>query len=426
MTLPDSARGPWDVVIAGAGAAGLAAAIFTRMRDPARSVLLLDGARRPGAKILVSGGGRCNVTNTVVTERDYWGGPAPIVRRVLRAFPVDRTVEFFERAGVMLHPEHDGKLFPDSNSARQVLGVLLRLASDHGVALRPSHRVLEINHDPRGVAAPFRVVTAAGGFDAVRVVLATGGQSLPKTGSDGVGYAFARGLGHSIVETTPALAPLVLDGSSNGGLHEEIKGVSVDARLTLWVDGAAAVRLRESLLWTHFGISGPVALNMSRHWLRARLEGRRVGLTASFVPDMDYQALDGFWTAESRNRPRAATASALAQLVPASMGAALTSRLAIDPSKSLAHLTREERRRLTRALLEHPLPVTGSRGYSYAEATAGGVDLREIDARTMESRLRPGLYLIGEILDVDGRLGGFNFQWAWSSAYVAAAALARG
>ena len=402
-----------DVVIVGAGAAGLAAAILTRQSNPQRSVVLLDGARKPGAKILVSGGSRCNVTNTVVTERDFWGGPSTVVRRVLRAFTVEQTIAFFARAGVALHEEEDGKLFPDTNSARTVLDALLRQADDAGVDLRAGHRVTSIDRQD----SAFVVTTAAGPIAAASVVLATGGQSLPKSGSDGAGYELARALGHTLVPTTPALVPLVLEP---GQLHAALPGVSLDAALTLWVDGAAAIRLRGALLWTHFGISGPVALNVSRHWLRARLEGRVAALTASFVPDKDFAATEALLLRGAQTRPRIVVGTALGELVPASMAAELLRRLEIDATTQLGQLGRDARRTVTHALTGWPLRVTESRGYNYAEATAGGVHLREIDPSSMQSRMCRRLYLIGEILDVDGRLGGFNFQWAWSSARAAA------
>jgi predicted Rossmann fold flavoprotein len=412
-----------DVLIVGAGAAGLATAIFTRMGNSSIRVRLLDGARAPGAKILVSGGGRCNVTNRVVTERDYWGGPPAIVRRILRAMPVDTTVRFFESAGITLHEEHDGKLFPDSNRARDVLNALLDQAAFHGVEQHWSHRVSAIVRRDEG----FSITTAAGAMTAVRVVLATGGQSLPKSGSDGTGYRFAQTLGHQMVPTTPALAPLLLAADAAGGesdMHAALSGVSLDATLTVWLDGRAALRLRESLLWTHFGISGPVALNLSRHWLRAMLEGQTVAVTASFAGDLDFEGVERFWLDRTRDRPLSSIGTTLAGLVPSSVSAALLQRLSLDPAITLAALRREDRRRLSAALTGWPLAIAGSRGYNYAEVTAGGIDLREIDPATMESRRCPGLHLVGEILDVDGRIGGFNFQWAWSSAAVAANRLA--
>ncbi len=253
-------------------------------------------------------------------------------------------------------------------------------------------------------------------------MLATGGRSLPKSGSDGGGLEIARRLGHAIVPTTPALVPLLL--AEDEPLHRQLTGVAMDVELTVRVAGAAAARILGALLWTHFGISGPATLDVSRHWLRADLEGRALGLTASFRPGERFEDVEAWWTRAAAERPRTSVPTLLATRVPASAAGAIASALDLDPGLALAHLSRPDRRRLSHALVEWPLPVAGSRGYNYAEATAGGVDLLQIDAATMASRVCPGLFLVGEILDVDGRVGGFNFQWAWASARVAARALA--
>ena len=426
-----------DVAIVGAGAAGLAAAIFARRFNRSRSVLLLDGARAPGAKILVSGGSRCNVTNVAVSERDFWGGKPSIIRRVLRAFPAGDTIAFFREIGVSLHEEAGGKLFPDTNRARDVLTALLRECEATGAQLAAGHRVTDLvrlkpdttdtgTTDARTgddqTPARFRVVTDRGDVLASAVVLATGGQALPKSGSDGAGFGIARRLGHTIVPTTPALAPLLLDPADT--VHAAVSGVSHDVELAVWVDDAVAIRLTGSLLWTHFGISGPVALNASRHWLRAQLEGRRVALTASFRPGARFDDVDADWQRRVAASPKASVQHTLASMLPASVAAAVLRRLRIDGTATLAHVSRDDRRRLSRALVEFPLPVSGSRGYTYAEATAGGIALTEIDAGTMASRACSGLWCVGEVLDVDGRIGGFNFQWAWSSGFVAGRALA--
>ena len=413
--------GVLDVVMVGAGAAGLATAIFTKRANPDARVALLEGARQPGAKILVSGGSRCNVTNVVVTEADFNSGRPAVVRRVLRALPVDDTVTFFAGLGVSLHEEPNGKLFPDSNRSRDVLNALLAEASRLGVDVRAGTRVTGIVRD----ASVFRVTTSTGALRAHAVVLATGGLSLPKTGSDGWGYTAATALGHSIVATTPALAPLVIDSTADRSIHGTLSGVSMPVRLDVRIDGQVATRLHGSMLWTHFGVSGPVAMDASRHWLRARLDGRDVQLTSSLCPGETFESLEREWVESVRDRPRATTLSTLSSQLPASVASAVLARLDIADDQILARLTREERRRLIHALLEWPLAVVDSRGYSYAEATAGGVPLDEIDPATMESRKCRGLFLVGEILDVDGRIGGFNFQWAWSSARVAGQALAR-
>src|SRR5215472_7482919 len=279
----------------------MAAAIFARRANPGRQVVLVDSARKPGAKILVSGGGRCNVTNTVVNEADFWGGKRTVVRHILRAFPADRTVEFFRDLGVGLHEEVDGKLFPDTNRARDVLDALFRAASECGVDFRPGVRVLSVSRANSG----FDLATSAGGLHAADAVLATGGQSLPKTGSDGAGYGIAQAAGHTIVPLTPALAPLVLDPDTPYSIHGRLPGVAVDAAITVWVDGVVALRLSGALLWTHFGVSGPVVLNASRHWARARVEDRSVRLTLSFRPGASFDEVDARWTSGRHVRPGA-------------------------------------------------------------------------------------------------------------------------
>jgi predicted Rossmann fold flavoprotein len=226
-----------DLVVVGAGAAGLATAIFAARAAPQLRVRCLDGARRVGAKILVSGGSRCNVTNREVTERDFWGGSPRVIRNVLRAFPSERARAFFAEVGVALHEEEDGKLFPDANRSRVVLQALLDEAARLGVAIDAGHRVTGIRRDGEGfeltisrsahAAAPAETVSAR------TVAIATGGRSLPKTGSDGAGYELVRRLGHGYVDTTPALAPLVLEGDRHAGLA----GVSHPVVLSLRVNG---------------------------------------------------------------------------------------------------------------------------------------------------------------------------------------------
>jgi predicted Rossmann fold flavoprotein len=249
-------------------------------------------------------------------------------------------------------------------------------------------------------------------------VLATGGRSLPKTGSDGFGYQLARRLGHGYVETTPALAPLVLDDDR----HAVLSGVSHAAAITRRPSGGKRVTLEGPLLWTHFGASGPVVLNASRHWHRARVDGRDIDVRLNLCPGETLESLKAWFRAQEDARPRALVSTVLATRLPAAVADVWTDRAGVT-GVTMAHLSRERRRVLARALVEWPMPVRDSRGYNVAEVTAGGVPLEEIDPGTMESRVCKGLFLVGEILDVDGRLGGFNFQWAWSSAWVAAQAV---
>ena len=409
---------PIDVAVVGGGAAGLTTAIMTARRVPGARVVVFDGASRLGAKIVVSGGGRCNVTNRQVVAADYWGGERRFIDSVLCAFSSADTVTFFEDLGVRLHEEEDGKLFPDTGRSRTVLEALVEGARRARVETRLGQRVETVRREPGG---GFALGLGGSSGTARRVVLAAGGLSLPKSGSDGGGLALAVALGHRIVPTTPALAPLALAGTC----HRPLAGVSHDAALSVGVEGRRPVKVRGPLLWTHFGVSGPVALDASRHWHRAALEGGPVTVRVSFAPDLDFAGVERRLLDAAADRPLATLRSALAEFLPAAVGVALLESLGVDPAVRLAHLTRDDRRLLARGLVSWELPVTGSRGYTHAEATAGGVALDELDRGTMASKKCPGLFFAGEMLDVDGRLGGFNFQWAWSSAFVAARGLAQ-
>jgi predicted Rossmann fold flavoprotein len=406
-----------DVAVVGAGAAGLATAIFALRQAPHLKLVLLESARRPGAKILVSGGGRCNVTNSDVQPADFWQPSSATVRRVLRAFTVTETRRFFAELGVALHEEPGGKLFPDSNKSRTVLEALLGEIQRLGADLRCGQRVSAIARRGEG----FEVLTNDGPLPARRVVLAAGGRSLPKSGSDGHGYELARSLGLGFVATTPALAPLVLEGT----FHVALSGVTLPAEIALAVVGEKPLRVAGSLLFTHFGLSGPAALDVSRAWHRARLLGRVPTVSVSFRPGRDFESIERELLERSRAYPRQSLGGVLGDDLPQSLAEALLAALRLDPQQALGRLEREDRRRLAHALVAWPVVIRDSRGYDYAEVTAGGVPLDDVSAGALEARVCPRLHLAGEILDVDGRLGGFNFQWAWSSGFVVGRALAR-
>lgn len=406
-----------DIAIVGAGAAGLAAAIFAgeAARGTGCRIVALDGARKLGAKIIVSGGGRCNVTNVDVRPEDYWGGPRPVIRNVLRAFDHRRTLEWMKSLGVALKLEPTGKYFPATDSARTVLEALVRRVGEVGVELRPGARVKDVRRADTGFEIQF---ADAPPLAARRLVMAMGGLSLPKSGSDGAGLAMARRLGHAIVPTTPALVPLLLGRMPGAGGHfADWSGITIDARLAVReANGKIREERQGSLLFTHFGISGPAALDLSRHWLRARLENPagEAGVTLGHPDFANEEAARAWLDVQAREHPTRQAATALQSLWPERLA-----REMAGTGATLGQLPKAERRRLARELAALALNVTGDRGYSFAETTAGGVDLREIDYRTMESRKAPGLFLCGEMLDVDGRIGGFNFQWAWASGYLA-------
>jgi len=407
-----------DIAIIGSGAAGLAAGVFAAQagREAGRRlrIVALDGAKSIGAKILVSGGGRCNVTHDHITPADY-NGSKIIVRNVLAGFDEKATARWFESLGAPLKREEGGKMFPASDSARTVVQALVRRCGELDVRIRLGHRVEEIA-PPVHRAAEFVVRHRHGELLAARVIIATGGRALPGSGSDGSGYDLVRRLGHSVSETYPALVPLLLDPSF---FHKDLSGQSVEAELTTLSDGKAIDRRTGSLLWTHFGISGPVVLDASRHWVISHATARTTQMRCSFLPGHAFESMESRIIALAASRPHQSIARALGEPLPQRLAQAIVTFVGIDPQTPLPHLSRQHRRQLVHAITAMTLPVVGDRGWNHAEVTAGGVPLAEIDYRTMESRKVPGLYLVGEILDCDGRIGGFNFQWAWATGYLA-------
>jgi predicted Rossmann fold flavoprotein len=399
-----------DIAVVGAGAAGLMAAIFAARAAPEACMVALDGARTLGAKILVAGGGRCNVTHDTVDASAYAGGSRHTISRVLRQFDVPETIRFFAELGVPLRREETGKLFPVSNRARTVLEGLLDGARAAGVELCHPCRVESIARH-NGV---FLISGTWGAFTAGRVILATGGRSLPKSGSDGGGYALAQALGHTLTSRIfPALVPLLLP---QGHFLCGLSGISIDA--TLSVHSGSGKRLHTisgAVLFTHFGLSGPAVLDISRYWLDARAADPGAALVMNALPAQPPDQID----AEVRALGRATPLTWLSRRLPDRLARALVIEAGLDPALPASQLPRDARRALVSAITALPLPVTGDRGFTYAEVTAGGVPLSELHPDTLESRPCPGLSLCGEICDVDGRIGGYNFQWAWASGFAA-------
>jgi len=344
----------------------------------------------------------------VVRPADFHGDRRAVAR-VLGRFGVAETVAWFREIGVELKREPGfDKLFPVSDRARDVLDALLDAASRAGVTLVAGFRVTGVRRPDGGF-----VLEAADGRELAcrRLVLATGGRSLPKSGSDGTGYGFARALGHSLSEPCPALVALVLDPHPLGGLS----GVSFPAAIEVWMRGCKSVEVRGPVLVTHFGLSGPAALDVSRHWTTGGTPPPELFL--SFFPGRSRGEVERAWLLAAADGGRS-VASLLACL-PARVARTVSVRAGLALEHPLARLEREQRMRLVEAATALVLPVGGTRGFKEAEVTAGGVPLAEVDPSRMASRRCPGLYLVGEILDVDGRIGGFNFQWAWSTGFIA-------
>ena len=412
-----------DIAIIGGGAAGLMAGIAAARAGA--SVRVLDGAKRVGAKILVSGGSRCNVTNEFVAPSRFNGeGSAPFVARILRSFSPADTHRFFKEIGVELKLEETGKFFPTTDTSRTVLAALLRALDEAGAVLTTQTPVTSIERDGEiwrlevGGESPETLEARA-------VVLATGGLALPKSGSDGRGFALAAQFGHTLVKTTPALTPLLARERD----HADLSGLTLDARLTLY--RGARPRPNEilaeydgSFLFTHLGYSGPVALNISRHVARSRWQFPESKVFASFFPDVKAEDEGRFWTEWAQKNARKNVANALSAHLPDSLAETIAARAGVQ-NLPLGRLDKTQVAALRAQMFACPLNVHAVGAYEKAETTAGGLALSEIAPATMMSKLQEGLFFAGEICDVDGWLGGYNFQWAWSSGVVAGRAAAK-
>jgi predicted Rossmann fold flavoprotein len=400
------------VAIVGAGAAGLLAAL-TAARAGAR-VLLFETRKQPGAKIRVSGGGRCNVLPADMSLDDFHtGGSRHTLRNILFSWPLAAVRTFFETdLGVPLKAEPAGKLFPVSDRAQDVLQALLRANAQAGVTLLGAARVEELR---RLVGRPGFALLLADGrrFEARRVVLASGGLSLPKTGSDGHGLALAGRLGVPAVPTYPALVPLLTADPR----WKSLAGVAVRATVRAERRGRLQEEREGDFLFTHRGFSGPVVLDMSRHVTGPASAGLQLFVRwgGAATPD---------WENALRPAGNRQVATLLGGHLPARLAGALVHAARLAPDRRESELTRDERRALVEQLVRFPLPVAGSEGYATAEVTGGGVPLDAIWPKTLEARAVPGLHLCGEILDATGRIGGYNFLWAWVTGRRAGAAAA--
>ncbi len=392
------------------------AAIWAGRTNPQSKILVLEGANTLGVKILISGGGRCNVTHHKVEATDFAGSSRHAIVKVLRHFEVPATIAFFRASGVELKQEATGKLFPVTDSARTVLAALLEAARLAHVQIKHPWRVEAVRKEEQH----FVLEGTAGQICAQQIVLATGGKSLPKTGSDGQGYALAQALGHTLSPRIfPALVPLVLPPSH---FIRELSGLTLPA--TLEVRSSTNKKLAtftDSTLCTHVGLSGPAVLDISRYYIAAKLEDANSSLFINWLPNKTTEAL----VADLQALRQTTLLTFLRGHLPERLLRALCLQAGVEASMTGDQLTREQRRMLARTLVHMALPVVGDRGYNHAEVTAGGVPLHELRLNTMESRCCPGLFLCGEICDVDGRIGGFNFQWAWASGYTAGVAVGK-
>ena len=418
------------IVVIGAGAAGFLAAIFASggpkgTDGDRRRVILIERTHDGGRKILMSGGGRCNVLPSELDPARFVTASSPnTLKKILLSWPLREQRRFFEEdLGIPLALEEEtGKLFPVSNKARDVRDGLRAMAERHGVEMRFDAYVVGLTrghggHPAGGGAALPWIVKLAGGGEirAAQVVIATGGLSIPATGSDGTGIDLVRRLGHTMHETYPALTPL----TNTPHRYAALAGVS----LPVTVEAPGPKRklvVHGGFLFTHKGYSGPAVLNLSHLAVLSKRNGGRAQEIYVRWTECDAQGWD-----RVLREGEGSVLGALRRNVPARLAEALLEDARVSGATALSQLGKEERFRIVTALTRHPLPWTGDEGYKRAEVTGGGVALDEIDPRTMESRLQPGLFLCGEILDAFGPIGGNNFAWAFATGRAAGMAAAR-
>lgn len=386
--------GQFDVIVLGAGAAGLMCALRAGQRG--QRVLLLDHAEAPGKKILISGGGRCNFTNLGCVPERFLSANPHFARSALARYTQHDFIALVRKHRIAFHEKTLGQLFCDG-SAREIVAMLLAECSAVGVDLRLGHRVTAVTR-----AEQFRVETDRGAFEAPALVLATGGLSIPKMGATGFAHDLARRFGLALTETRPALVPLTFDAAELE-LMRPLSGVALDS-----VARCGRAAFREALLFTHRGLSGPAILQASSYWR----EGAPI--TLDLLPERDATAL---LLAGKRARPKAEARTVLAELLPQRLAQSLAA--AHLPPRVIGEVGDKDLARLGALLKSWRLLPAGTEGYAKAEVTLGGVDTAAVDQKTMMAKSVPGLFVIGEAVDVTGWLGGYNFQWAWSSGWAA-------
>jgi predicted Rossmann fold flavoprotein len=417
----------YQVVVVGAGAAGLMAA--GQAAGMGARTLLLERMHRPARKLRISGKGRGNVTNTAsLPEFFEHVNNGRFLRNAFARFFSAELIAFLDEVGVPTAAERGGRVFPASNRAQDVVDALVRWVRDQGVVLKTQVRARRLLVDGgRVVGLEAARETGKGRPSALpfwgeAVIVATGGASYPATGSTGDGYHLAESVGHTIVPIRPALVPL----ETAGDVAPRLQGLSLrNVRLHVYADGRKLAEAFGEMLFTHFGVSGPIVLSLSRQVVDALREGRRVELSIDLKPALDPKKLDARLLRDMDAHGKRQFQTLLKDLLPRMLIPVCIQETGIPERKVGHQITAQERGRLHAWLKDFRLQVTGYRGFEEAIVTAGGVNTREVDPRTMASRLVEGLYFAGEVLDVDADTGGYNLQAAFSTGWVAGRAAAQ-
>lgn len=412
-------KGNARVVVVGAGGAGLMAAIAAARAGA--QVLLLEKTKRIGYKIIISGKGRCNITNAETNLKEVvqqYPGGGKFLWSQLSQFDTQDTLRFFESLGLATKRDRGGRIFPQSDKSTDVVDALVRECTRLGVEIRleAPGRSLEVQD---GGVTGLRLATGEV-VPADAVIVTVGGQSFPGTGSTGDGYSMAREVGHHVVDPFPALVPIKVPGVKDlAGL--ELKNVEA----TVAADGNPLLTRRGEMRFAHFGITGAIILYLSRHAVVAQKAGKKVEFWLNLKPALDREQLDAGLRRDWEVRPKATVSEALRERLPEQLIPAFLQAADVPGDQRVSEVTRAERQRLLETFFRWRLPMICPLSKEVAEVTAGGVDLKEIEPKTMASRLVGGLYWAGEVLDVDGYIGGYNLQAAWSTGWVAGLNAAR-
>lgn len=402
-----------DVIIIGGGASGMMAAIAAS--DGTKNVQILEHMDRLGKKILLTGNGRCNLTNHVMSKECYGSETADFAMQVIRDFDEKAVIRFFREAGILIH-ERNGYVYPNTDQASTINEVLRLELLKHHVR---SHTGLEILRIKKNETEGFTVETSRGNFTCKSLILATGSRAYPKTGSDGSGYLLAKSMGHTIVEPLPALTSL----HCNSKLLKQASGVRCDGIVRLFIEKEEKEAVRGEIQITDYGISGIPVFQVSRHAVRALSQNQKVFCSLDLLPD--YTEKDIFVLLRKKFfegnalEEKLSLEDVVSGMVHKKLSGVVLKDIGYSPTDGISSMKDKDLQKLSHAFKNFSFELTGYHSFDYGQVCQGGVNVREINAETMESKLVKGLYFAGELVDVDGICGGYNLQWAWSSGYKA-------
>ncbi|MCX6230946.1 MAG: NAD(P)/FAD-dependent oxidoreductase [Bacteroidetes bacterium] len=405
---------PYDVIVIGGGAAGLLAA--GRAAEQGATVLLLEKMNQPGRKLRITGKGRCNLTNIAPMREfmDHIGENARFLRPAFSTFFSSELIAFFENKGVPITVERGARAFPTSEQAQDIFNALIRWVEKLKVDIRKESSVTKILAD-NGIIEGVEVNNSQL-FYASKVILATGGCSYPATGSTGDGYKLAKSLGHSVTKIRPALVPL----ETKGNTAQELQGLSLkNVKASIWIDGKKKGDAFGEMMFTHFGITGPIVLTLSRKFSQEIQARQPMICSIDLKPALDDNILDARLLRDLNEHGKMKFHSVLRKWLPGKLALIAADLLHISGEKLGNQISAEERRKIRLWLKDFRFEITGSRSFAEAIITAGGIDLNEVDSKTMESKLVKGLFFAGEVLDLDADTGGYNLQIAFSTAWLA-------